>query len=549
VSTPEEAEIQGDPPPDAPPAPAARDEVGPVAHAAFWFAIGCALIAVAQLPLALGRPPAADAWGAEPTSSTSAVATSSGTLPANLPFAPDGGLAPALAQVALVDDDAPPAAIRVGQLDGDPTLEVVSAKIGKRSCDAALLALGVTKRDMLRIDAAMKRPPVSRKLNPCHATDRIFVAFSKEGRRVRAFELETAPGDFVLVREPGLVSPAWAALAASQADADAGAPTTADAGTGADTEMIAQHSTLPQTHKRHAVAFTITTDLAAAIAAAGLDPSVLDLLDDALSSRADLPTPRVGTVFRIVADATYVLGRFDRYDELVAIEVRPQPESPPIRLKHLRDSKMAGGHHDWFDAKAKQPLRGKWRMPLTFARVTSRFNPKRLHPVLHTIQPHNGCDFAASMGTPVYSIAAGVIAFEGNAGPSGNLVTILHEGGYESGYAHLSRFVPGVVPGTHVEAHTLIGYSGSTGRSTGPHLHLSVKRAGVFIDPLTLKLDGVRVVPPAERNAFTARKADADAALDSIPLPPLGTVASPVSSAAPQPSSSAAPDEEPADEH
>ena len=217
----------------------------------------------------------------------------------------------------------------------------------------------------------------------------------------------------------------------------------------------------------------------------------------------------------------------------------------------MRDAETKAANasnHAWFDAKAKQPLRGKWRMPLTFARVTSRFDPRRLHPVLHTIQPHNGCDFAASIGTPVYSIAAGVVAFEGSAGPSGNLVTIVHEGGYESGYAHLSRFVPGVVSGTHVEAHALIGYSGSTGRSTGPHLHLSVKRAGMFIDPLTLKLDGVRVVPPSERTAFATRKADADAALDAIALPTAGSAAPPVASAAPPPSSSTLVDDEPADE-
>jgi murein DD-endopeptidase MepM/ murein hydrolase activator NlpD len=542
VSTEDEAEIQGEKPREG--------EVGPVAHAAFWFAIGCALIAVAQLPLALAKAPPPESWAADVAPSSSAPLPSSSTPAANVVIGADSGVAPVVApQVALVDDDAPPPAIRVGQLDGDPTLEVVSAKVGKRNCEAALLALGVTKRDILRIDAAMKRPPVSHKLGPCHSTDRIFVAFSKEGRRVRAFELEAAPGDFVLVREPGLVSPAWAALAASTDAADAGALGATDAGAPSADEMIAQHYVLTQTHKRHAVAFVVTTDLAAAVAAAGLDPSIIDFLDDALGSRGDLPAPKVGTVFRIVADATYVLGRFDRYDELVAIEVRAQPESPPIRLYHLRDPKVNVGHNGWFDAKAKQPLRGKWRLPLTFARVTSRFNPKRLHPVLHTIQPHNGCDFAASIGTPVYSIAAGVIAFEGNAGPSGNLVTIVHEGGYESGYAHLSRFVPGVVPGTHVEAHTLIGYSGTTGRSTGPHLHLSVKRAGMFIDPLSLKLDGVRVVPPAERNAFSARKADADAALDSIPLPPLSPVAPPpVASAAPQPSSSAPIDDDPADE-
>jgi murein DD-endopeptidase MepM/ murein hydrolase activator NlpD len=133
--------------------------------------------------------------------------------------------------------------------------------------------------------------------------------------------------------------------------------------------------------------------------------------------------------------------------------------------------------------------------------------------------PHNGCDFAAMPGTPVYSIAPGIVSFTGNAGPSGNLVTIIHEGGYESGYAHLSKFAPGIGSGTKVDAHVLIGYSGTTGRSTGPHLHLSVKKNGTFIDPLSLKLDGVRVVPPSDRDEFLARKADADAALDAIPMP------------------------------
>ena len=158
-------------------------------------------------------------------------------------------------------------------------------------------------------------------------------------------------------------------------------------------------------------------------------------------------------------------------------------------------------------------------MPLAFPRITSRFNPRRRHPVLKVIMPHNGCDFAAPIGTPVYSIGAGVVTFRGEAGPSGNLVTIQHEGSIESGYAHLSRYAPGIVSGTHVEARTLIGYVGTTGRSTGPHLHLSVKRSGVFVDPLSLKMDGFRVVPPSERSGFTSQKAEADALLDAIPIP------------------------------
>jgi murein DD-endopeptidase MepM/ murein hydrolase activator NlpD len=158
-------------------------------------------------------------------------------------------------------------------------------------------------------------------------------------------------------------------------------------------------------------------------------------------------------------------------------------------------------------------------MPLANPRVTSPFNPRRMHPILHTITPHNGCDFGAPTGTPVYSIGPGVVSFRGDGGPTGNFVSIQHEGGFESGYAHLSRFAPGVSPGVHVQAHALVGYVGTTGRSTGPHLHLSVKKNGTFIDPLTLRLESVRAIPQRARTDFDKRKAEADAALDAIPLP------------------------------
>ena len=84
-----------------------------------------------------------------------------------------------------------------------------------------------------------------------------------------------------------------------------------------------------------------------------------------------------------------------------------------------------------------------------------------------------------------------------------------------------------MVSGTHVEARTLIGYVGTTGRSTGPHLHLSVRRNGIFIDPLSLKMDGFRVLPAAERGTFTSRKAEADAALDAISIPKMDPALSP----------------------
>ena len=181
-------------------------------------------------------------------------------------------------------------------------------------------------------------------------------------------------------------------------------------------------------------------------------------------------------------------------------------------------------HGGYYDATGRQPYHGGWRSPVPMARISSRFNPNRMHPVLHVVMPHNGVDFAATSGTPVYAASAGTIRSAGDGGPCGNMVQIDHGGGLISAYCHLSRFA-GVSAGQHVEARQLIGYVGQTGRATGPHLHFAVKRLNPsngteqFIDPLTMKLDGVRIVPPRLRGDFDELKKNLDAEIDSITLP------------------------------
>src|SRR5690606_9983461 len=103
---------------------------------------------------------------------------------------------------------------------------------------------------------------------------------------------------------------------------------------------------------------------------------------------------------------------------------------------------------------------------------------------------------AASPGTPVRAAASGVVTFVGPKGPNGNLIAISHPQGYETFYAHLSRFAPGLKRGTKVEQRQLIAYVGSTGRSTGPHLHFTLKRNGKFVDPAT-QLNGPGLPLPA----------------------------------------------------
>jgi murein DD-endopeptidase MepM/ murein hydrolase activator NlpD len=145
-----------------------------------------------------------------------------------------------------------------------------------------------------------------------------------------------------------------------------------------------------------------------------------------------------------------------------------------------------------------------------------------MHPVLHVVMPHNGVDFAAPMGAPVYATAAGTVVAVGPDGPCGNRVEIAHPGNISSIYCHLSRFASGLHVGMRVDQRQLIAYVGSTGRVTGPHLHFGIRKNGVFIDPLTFRLDGVRVVPRSQRDEFERRRARLDAELDEIALPSAG---------------------------
>lgn len=124
----------------------------------------------------------------------------------------------------------------------------------------------------------------------------------------------------------------------------------------------------------------------------------------------------------------------------------------------------------------------RFGMPLRRARITSSFSYSRYHPILHRYRPHHGTDFGARRGTPLLAVNKGRISFAGRMGSYGNVVKIRHGGGYESLYAHQSRIK--VKRGEKVKKGEIIGYVGSTGRSTGPHLHLGLKKHGRWIDPM-----------------------------------------------------------------
>lgn len=144
------------------------------------------------------------------------------------------------------------------------------------------------------------------------------------------------------------------------------------------------------------------------------------------------------------------------------------------------------------------------RTPVEFARISSRFNPNRRHPVLNKIRAHNGVDYAAPTGTPIMATGDGRVVHVGRKGGYGNTVVIQHGRQYQTLYAHMSRYANGIRNGSHVSQGQVIGYVGMTGLATGPHLHYEFQINGRHVDPLGVKLPAADPIPANERTAFMA---------------------------------------------
>jgi murein DD-endopeptidase MepM/ murein hydrolase activator NlpD len=156
----------------------------------------------------------------------------------------------------------------------------------------------------------------------------------------------------------------------------------------------------------------------------------------------------------------------------------------------------------FFDADGNSLRRAFLKAPLRYSRISSRFSGSRLHPILKIRRPHYGVDYAAPVGTPVYAIGDGRIIMAGYQKGAGRIVKVRHNGVYTSTYMHLSGFGKGVSNGKYVAQGELIGYVGSSGLSTGPHLDFRVSRNGSPIDPLKMESPPVDPVKPENKDAF-----------------------------------------------
>ncbi len=174
------------------------------------------------------------------------------------------------------------------------------------------------------------------------------------------------------------------------------------------------------------------------------------------------------------------------------------------------------GKSDYFSPAGKSMRKPFLRNPIEYARVSSHFNPRRLHPIFKTVRPHRGVDYAAPTGTPIRSSGDGKVTFVGRKAGYGNVIIVQHGRVYSTLYAHLSKFARGLRRGNRVRQAQVIGYVGSTGYSTGPHLHYEFRVNGVHKNPLTVKLPDSTPLPKSKMAHFKQAVAPALAKLNTL---------------------------------
>ncbi len=178
------------------------------------------------------------------------------------------------------------------------------------------------------------------------------------------------------------------------------------------------------------------------------------------------------------------------------------------------------GKADYFTPDGRSLRKAFLRAPVAFSRISSRFNPTRRHPVLNRIRAHKGVDYAAPTGTPVRAAGEARVRFVGRQGGYGNVIELEHAHSIVTVYGHLSRFAKGLKRGQRVAQGQLIGYVGSTGLATGPHLHYEYRVRGVHKDPQTVPLPKADPIPATLLATFQQQTAELNSTLD-FPVGPL----------------------------
>lgn len=245
--------------------------------------------------------------------------------------------------------------------------------------------------------------------------------------------------------------------------------------------------TRPVTVRKRYADVTINSSLWNDMRAAGASPLIILSLSDIYAWTVDFFGLQKGDRFRVLYEEKVCDGEVIAIDTVRYAIFSHNGNDLPMVMYDQKD-----GGNIWWNEKGESMRKAFLKAPLKFSRISSGFSYARRHPVTRRVQPHTGIDYAAPKGTPVMSIGDGVVTSKKYEGAGGNTVRIRHNSVYSTAYLHLSGYAKGLKVGQRVRQGEVIGYVGSTGRSTGPHLDFRVWKNGSPINPLKMES------PPAE---------------------------------------------------
>ncbi len=250
--------------------------------------------------------------------------------------------------------------------------------------------------------------------------------------------------------------------------------------------------------RQHYVMGVIHSSFSAAAQKAGLTKAYVSELNHAFGSYFNFAhDARPGDRFTVIYQNYYSADKKVKDGPIIAAEIRtPEKTYRIVRFQETADKA------EYFTARGHSLRIGFLRAPLKYTRIASAFNLHRYQPILHIYRPHKGVDLDAPRGSPIHAASNGRIIFMGREGGFGNLIKIQHTSGYQTFYAHLAHFARSLKVGSRVKEDQVIGYVGSTGLATGPHLHYEFHVNGQAVNPMKVKLPLADPVPRKYRYKF-----------------------------------------------
>lgn len=244
---------------------------------------------------------------------------------------------------------------------------------------------------------------------------------------------------------------------------------------------------------------------------AGASPLLILKLSDIYAWTVDFFALQKGDTFRVLYDEIMCDGEVFEIGDVRYVEFVHNGE---LFLSIMFD--QGDGGNIYWNEKGESMRKAFLKAPLNYSRISSGFSYARRHPVTRKVQPHTGVDYAAPTGTPVMSVGDGTVIECRYRGANGNIVKIRHNSIYTTAYLHLSRFAKGMYVGKRVRQGDVIGYVGSTGRSTGPHLDYRIWKNGTPINPLKMESPSEEPLKKENMEAFMAVMASYKSGIDSV---------------------------------